>query len=144
MIELVQHKIDELAALESIKSADAGACVLFSGTTRRFTKERETSTLKYQAYEAMANKEMSRLRDCAFAKWSLVECAIVHRLGEVPIGETSVVVAVSSAHRVDAFEAAQWIMDELKQSVPVWKQEVWADGTTEWVHPAKKSVESGQ
>jgi len=67
----------------------------------------------------------------------LIACAIVHRLGEVPIGETSVVVAVSSAHRVDAFTAAQWIMDTLKKDVPVWKQEVWTDGTTEWIHPTK-------
>ena len=143
MIKLVKSKIDEVAALEAIKSDDAGACVLFSGTTRRFTGEQETSTLHYEAYEAMAMKELSRLRENAKQKWSLIECAIVHRLGEVPIGETSVVVAVSSAHRIDAFAAAQWIMDTLKQDVPVWKQEVWKDGTTEWIHPAKTPAEPG-
>ena len=72
-------------------------------------------------------------------KWPLEKCAIVHRVGDVPIGETSVVVAVSSPHRVDAFEAAAWIMDELKKAVPIWKQEQWADGTQEWIHPARNS-----
>ncbi len=68
-------------------------------------------------------------------QWPLVGCALVHRLGEVGLGEASVAVAVSSPHRRDAFAAAEWLMDRLKQEVPIWKQEHWADGSSEWVHP---------
>ena len=137
MIEVVETPIDEAAILAAIKSDAAGACVLFSGTTRQFTAGRETSTLRYQAYGEMAIKKLEWLKAEATREYSLQECCIVHRLGEVPIGESSVVVGVSSAHRKDAFRAAEWIMDTLKREVPIWKQEVWADGTEEWIHPDK-------
>ena len=143
MIKIVNHAIDEAAILASVKSDNAGACILFSGTTRRLTGDKVTDTLSYQAYEAMAEKELSKLRDCAMQRWSLVACAIVHRIGEVPVGQTSVVVAVSSPHRVGAFESAAWIMDTLKKDVPIWKKEVYADGRQEWVHP-ENQIESAE
>jgi molybdopterin synthase catalytic subunit len=71
----------------------------------------------------------------ATQRWSLSSCAIVHRLGELAVGETSVAIAVSAAHREAAFEAAKWLIDRIKQVVPIWKQERWADGTSLWVHP---------
>ena len=71
-------------------------------------------------------------------QWPLKACAIVHRVGVVENGQASVVVAVSSPHRIEAFEAAQWIMDTLKRTVPIWKKEQWSDGSTEWVHPEPK------
>ncbi len=135
MIKLVDQPIFEAEVLESVKSEQAGACVLFSGTTRRFTNTKETTTLAYDAYREMAVKQLEQLRAEAHQKWPLTKSSIVHRLGEVPIGQTSVVVAVSSPHRVDAFAAATWIMDTIKKEVPIWKQEHWTDGSTEWIHP---------
>jgi molybdopterin synthase catalytic subunit len=83
----------------------------------------------------MAHKKLAELAAEAARRWPLVACAMVHRLGRLEVGETSVAVAVSAAHRQAAFEAGQWLIDTLKQAVPIWKRELWADGTSEWVHP---------
>ena len=109
--------------------------VLFLGTTREFTGRRRTESLDYDCYREMAEKELSRLESVARNRWPIVECAIVHRVGHLELGETSVAVAVSSAHRPDAFEAARWLIDTIKEVVPIWKKENWADGTSQWVHP---------
>lgn len=144
MIEITNEKIDEQAVLDSVKDQDSGACVLFVGTTRRFTGAKETVTLKYEAYREMAIEQMTSLSEAASATWPLKHCSIVHRLGQVDIGETSIAVAVGSPHRVDAFEAASWLMDELKAIVPIWKKEHWADGSSEWVHPTKTEAENSE
>ena len=144
MIEIVDHIIDEAALLQQVKSARCGAAILFSGTTRRETNGRVTETLHYEAYGEMARTEMGRIRTDAMAQFDLENCAIVHRIGEVPLGETSVVVAVSSPHRKQSFEAAAWIMDQIKKDVPIWKQEVWADGEKEWVHPDQSMTGAGE
>jgi len=135
MIELTHQTIDTEALLSQAHSPDAGAVVLFLGTTRRLTQGRETRTLVYDAYQEMAEKELARLEAEARQRWELSECLIVHRLGEVPLGESSVAIVAASAHRRAAFEAGQWLIDALKECVPIWKQEHWADGTTDWVHP---------
>jgi molybdopterin synthase catalytic subunit len=121
--------------LSAVRSAAAGAIVLFVGTTREFTGERQTAALEYDCYEQMAEKKLAELEAQARERWPLVECAIVHRLGHVPLAETSVAIAVSSPHRQAAFEAGKWLIDTLKEVVPIWKQEQYADGTKEWVHP---------
>ena len=139
MIDIVNDKIDEAALLEQVKSVSCGAVILFAGTTRRQTNGRLTDTLHYEAYGDMARSELGRIREAAMNQFGLEKCAIVHRVGEVPLGETSIVVVVSSAHRKQAFEGAAWIMDEVKRDVPIWKQEVWADGEKEWVHPGTES-----
>ena len=144
MIEIVTSRIYEQAVLNSVKSELAGACVLFVGTTRRMTAGKETMTLQYQAYVEMATNEIHRLRERACTDWPISACSIVHRIGEVPIGETSVAVAVSSPHRVAAFESASWIMDTLKKEVPIWKQEVWTDGKRQWIHPVDNRQTSGR
>jgi molybdopterin synthase catalytic subunit len=87
----------------------------------------------------MAERKLAELESEAKNRWPILDCAIVHRLGRVEVGEASVAVAVSSAHRQAAFEAGQWLIDTLKQVVPIWKCEHWADGTTEWVHPEGQS-----
>jgi len=136
MIEIVDKPIDASAVLERASSALSGAVVLFLGTTRKLTGLRETTELEYECYHEMAINQMAQLRDQAIASWALNGCAIVHRIGMVPIGEASVAIAVSSPHRQAAFEAAEWLIDRLKLEVPVWKKECYADGTTEWIHPA--------
>lgn len=135
MIELTTSSIDPQKVLEAVASPDAGAMVLFLGTTRRQTDHRTTEMLSYTAYETMAREQLARLEQQARRRWPLEQCLLIHRLGDVAIGEASVAVAVSSGHRREAFEAASWLIDILKETVPVWKREHWNTGKTAWVHP---------
>lgn len=135
MIKIVSESIDEQGTLDSVKSNQSGAAVLFVGTTRQFTDSRETEKLNYDCYQDMAMKVLSELRQQAMQQWSLEACSLVHRVGAVEIGQASIAVAVSSPHRSDSFQAIAWLMDQIKQQVPIWKQENWADGTREWIHP---------
>ena len=110
----------------------AGAVVLFLGTTRQFTAGRETASLDYECYADMARRKLEELETQARERWPLVGCAIVHRVGHVPLGDASVAIAVSSPHRREAFEAGQWLIDTLKQIVPIWKREHTDEGA-DWV-----------
>jgi molybdopterin synthase catalytic subunit len=135
MISLTDQSIDTNAMLQRATSPAAGAIVLFLGTTRQLTEGRQTVALDYEAYREMAEQKLAELEAAARERWPLVECLIEHRLGRVPAGEVSVAIAVSAPHRREAFAAGQWLIDTLKQEVPIWKREQWADGTAEWVHP---------
>jgi molybdopterin synthase catalytic subunit len=135
MVELTENDIDAASVLAKVQNRAAGAVVLFLGTTREMTGGRRTVSLDYEAYPEMARKKMEELEAEARRRWPILECAIVHRFGQLDIGEASVAVAVSCAHRHPAFAAGQWLIDTLKEVVPIWKRENWADGTTEWVHP---------
>lgn len=135
MIAIVTDSIDAADVLRRVCSHEAGAVVLFLGTTREFTAGRRTASLDYECFADMAQAKLAELEAEARRRWPLVECAIVHRVGHLELGEASVAVAVSTAHRRDAFEAGQWLIDTLKQVVPIWKQENWSDGTSQWVHP---------
>jgi molybdopterin synthase catalytic subunit len=139
MIRLIQEPIDPAAVVSAVSSASAGAVVLFLGTTRETTAGRRSLWLDYECYPQMAARKLGELEAEARRRWPILDCAIIHRLGQVDVGQTSVAVAVSSAHRQPAFEAGQWLIDTLKQVVPIWKCEHWADGTAEWVHPAGES-----
>ena len=135
MIELTTDTIDVARMVEVVRSPKAGAVVLFLGTARESTGGRAVRSLEYEGYDAMARNELARLEAQARATWKLVDCAIVHRLGEVAVGEASVAIAVSAAHREPAFEAGRWLIDRIKEVVPIWKRENWTDGTGDWVHP---------
>jgi molybdopterin synthase catalytic subunit len=139
MIAITETPIDHAAITESVRSPLAGAVCTFLGTTREVTGDRRTATLRYESYRPMALKTLGDLEAEARRRWPIVAAALVHRIGEVGVGEISVVVAVSSAHRQAAFEACQWLMDTLKEVVPIWKREVWTDGTEEWVHPGLRT-----
>lgn len=135
MISLTHSPIDPSAILAQVASNDAGAVVLFLGTTREFTKGRQTASLDYECYPQMAEAKLAELEAQAREKWPLVQVSIVHRLGRLGLGEASIAIAVSSPHRQAAFEAGKWLIDTIKEDVPIWKQENWSDGTSEWVHP---------
>jgi len=135
VICLTKDPIDVARLLADVGSTQAGAVLLFLGTTREFTDGKQTTTLDYEAYDAMARGKLEELEAEARKRWELVECGIIHRLGNVPLGEASVAIAVSSRHRAAAFDAGRWLIDTLKLQVPIWKRETWSDGTTEWVHP---------
>jgi molybdopterin synthase catalytic subunit len=136
MIQLTTEPIDAARLLDQATSPQAGAVVMFLGTTRELTNGRRTVTLDYEAYGPMAERKLAELESEARRRWPVVECLIVHRVGRVSLAEASVAIVVSTPHRADAFAAGQWLIDTLKQDVPIWKREEWVDGTTEWVHPA--------
>ncbi len=135
MISLTHDPIDYEALTESVRSNSAGAVVLFLGTVREMTAGRQTVALDYEGFPEMATAKLQELGAEVRSKWPVEEIGIVHRLGRLELGEISVAAAVSSPHRGDAFEAGKYLIDRLKVVVPIWKQENWADGTTEWVHP---------
>jgi molybdopterin synthase catalytic subunit len=135
LIVLTSQPIDPSLVISQVATHQAGAVVLFLGTTRQFTAGRETGSLDYECYPEMAEQKLAELEDVARRRWPILECSIVHRIGHLKLGEASVAVAVSTAHRGDAFAAAQWLIDTLKDIVPIWKKENWADGSSDWVHP---------
>ncbi|MBC19932.1 MAG: molybdopterin converting factor [Planctomycetaceae bacterium] len=134
-IELTKTTIDTTRALEAVATERAGAVLLFLGTTRKVTAGRETASLDYTAYEPMARAQMEKLAAEAMARWPIEHVAITHRIGHLEVGEVSVAIALSAPHRAEGFSAGQWLIDTLKERVPIWKRENWADGQSEWVHP---------
>jgi molybdopterin synthase catalytic subunit len=135
MIQLTMEPIDYGALTEQVRRADCGAVVVFLGTVRDLTDGRVTVALDYEAYPTMAEKKMAEIEGETRKRWPVGEMAMVHRLGHLDVGEISVAVAVSCPHRAQAFEACHFAIDRLKELVPIWKKENWADGSTEWVHP---------
>ena len=133
-VAIVRTEIRADAIVAPLKRADDGAIVVFDGIVRNNTRGRRTLYLEYEAYEPMALKQMEALVGEALGKFSIRDARIVHRLGRLEIGETSVLIAVASAHRAAAFDACRWLIDTFKKQVPIWKKEffddgaVWADG----------------
>jgi molybdopterin synthase catalytic subunit len=132
MITIVAKPIDVQEVLRSVAHPSAGGIDIFLGTTRDHSLGRGVAYLEYEVYEPMARKVMEEIAANAAARWQLHKVSIVHRSGRVGIGEASVVIAVSSSHRREAFEACRYCIDTLKQTVPIWKKEVFSDGSVEW------------
>ncbi len=130
--ELTTNPLDVGQIARRVVPPECGATVTLDGYVRQFTKGRETLQLFYEAYEPMALKEIGKLIDAAKQQFEISNVGIVHRLGKLEIGETSVVISVAAPHRKAAFEACEWLIRELKRTVPIWKKEVYADGE-EWV-----------
>jgi len=129
-------RVDEAVAW--VTDPSAGAIVTFIGTTRNHNEGRAVIALDYEAYDEMAEKELARIGQDARERWKIHRMAIVHRIGRVPITEPSVVIAVSAAHRQDAFEACRFGIEEIKRSVPIWKKEIFEGGEV-WI-----GTQSGQ
>jgi molybdopterin synthase catalytic subunit len=124
----VRDPIDTLGVLQRVKRGEDGAAVAFEGVVRNETRGRRTLYLEYEAYEEMALRQMESLAEQALKQFQVREVAVVHRLGRLEIGETSVLIVVSSAHRAAAFDACRWLIDTLKRTVPIWKKEYFEDG----------------
>ena len=120
------------AAIDEVASADAGAIATFIGTTRRRSRGREVVRLEYEAYEGMAEAEMARIAEAVREKHDVLAIAIHHRVGVVAIGETSVVIAISAPHRAAALDACRETIDTLKETVPLWKKEIYEGGES-WI-----------
>jgi molybdopterin synthase catalytic subunit len=131
---IVREPIETKTVVDAIKRPEDGAAAIFEGIVRNNTRGRQTVYLDYEAYEEMALKQLENLAQEALGKFAIRDVALVHRLGRLEIGETSVLIAVASAHRGAAFEACRWLIDTLKKMVPIWKKEyfvdgaIWADG----------------
>ncbi len=128
LIALVREPIDASAIERSIKSGADGALCVFDGIVRDNSRGRRTLHLDYEAYEEMALQQMHLLRAEAIEHFDVRDVAIIHRLGRLVVGETSVFIAVASAHRGASFDACRWVIDTLKKTVPIWKKEQFVDG----------------
>lgn len=133
MADLVRAPIALETLLADARRPDCGAVSFFVGTTRDHADGRKVERLVYEAYEPMAIEALAVIERAAVERHDIATCRIVHRLGDVPITEASVVVLVAAAHRGPAFDACRWAMDELKRSVPIWKKEQFAAGGEDWV-----------
>lgn len=132
--QLTHAEIDSRALAKRILQPGNGAIVTFDGVTRDNSRGRAVLYLEYEAYEPMAIKMMHQIADEARAQWQIDRIALVHRLGRVDIGQTSIAIVVTSAHRKPAFLACHFLIDRLKQIVPIWKREYFSDGAV-WVDP---------
>lgn len=130
---VTDQPLDPAPLVQLVSQADMGAVVTFAGIVRNNFDGRETARLEYEAYAPMAEQVLATLARDMREKWQTGPIAIHHRVGRLEIGETAVLIVVASAHRHAAFEATEEIMDQIKQIVPIWKKEIWADGESEWV-----------
>lgn len=130
---IVKESIDLTEVGESASDPGSGAVLTFSGTVRNNHRGREVVAIEYHVYESMAIKEMDRLESEIRERWSKTSAHIVHRVGYLNVGETSVLIAVSSPHRAEGFAALRFAIDSLKERVPIWKKEIYADGSYAWI-----------
>ncbi len=136
MIHLTDQPLDIASITASVQADEAGAIDVFIGTVRNNTKEKKVVRLEFEAYDSMALREMEKIAAQVRAKWPVAHVAIHHRKGVLQIGDVAVIIAVSTPHRSDAFAACRFAIDTLKETVPIWKKEVFEDGAV-WVaaHP---------
>jgi molybdopterin synthase catalytic subunit len=132
VIKITEEVILPERVLQTFADHRAGAVVTFEGRVRQFSSSRPVTHLYYEAYPEMAHQELAAIRDEALRRWPLVGAAIVHRTGRLEVGELSVFIAVASEHRAEAFEACRFVIDTLKETVPIWKKEYFEDGEV-WV-----------
>jgi len=127
-VAIVRAPIDSKAVAQELQRSEDGAVVVFEGIVRNHSRGRKTLFLEYESYEEMAFREMESLRKRALSQFQVRDAAIIHRLGRLEIGETSVLIVLASAHRAAGFDACRWLIDTLKRTVPIWKKEHFADG----------------
>lgn len=137
---LVERPLDPAALVAEVERTSNGATVLFVGTVRDVNDGRAVTGLEYSAYAAMAEAEMARIAAEAVARYATEDIVVEHRVGVLALGEASVAIAVAHPHRGAAFDAARYVIEELKRRVPVWKLEHYADGTREWVDPTRSAA----
>ncbi len=131
-VKLQDTKLSVDEALAAVKRPDCGAVAVFLGTARNHHDGKKVRRLAYRAYPEMAEKELAKIEEDARGRWKVGQVYIAHRTGDVPIGEASVVIAVSAPHRAEAFEAARFAIETLKKTVPIWKEEFYDSGKA-WI-----------
>jgi len=139
MILLTDQPLDPSALTAAVDHPSCGAVVNFLGVVRDQHRGRAVDHLAYEAYEPMAIEKIEAILGEVKQRWGIERVAVAHRLGRLEIGDAAVAIAVASGHRAEAFEACRYIMDRIKQDVPIFKHETWADGSSEWVGPETES-----
>lgn len=135
MTYLTRDPLSVDALLVQVMTAACGGTCLFLGTVRDGPEEEGVRAIEYSAYEEMVEAEFGRLLNDARSRWPQARIAVRHRLGEIPAGEASIAIAVAAPHRAEAFDACRFVIEQVKQRIPVWKKELHLDGTTVWVDP---------
>jgi molybdopterin synthase catalytic subunit len=133
LIAVKAEPLDGDALVRAVRRDESGAVVLFHGVARNHSEGRQVRALEYEAHESLAVKKLREVADDVRGRFAITDIGILHRTGHLEIGEASLLVAVSAAHRKEAFEAAQYAVDRIKQTVPIWKKEIWEDGGGAWV-----------
>ena len=136
---IVDHPIDPSSLIAEVRSDDVGAVSVFIGTIRDTSEGRPVNKLEYEAYQAMAESELSGIVHEAAVKFGVDALIAEHRVGELDVGEVSVVIASAHAHRAAAIDCTRFVIEEIKKRVPIWKRERFADGTREWVDPTARA-----
>ena len=136
--EILVTPLPTAAAVAFVQDAGAGGIALFLGTTRaeNSASGQQLLALDYEAYNEMAGPQLVDLARRARERWPIIKLAMLHRTGRVALAEPSVIIAVSTPHRGEAFEACKWLIDTLKAEASIWKKEIWADGSGSWVDPS--------
>jgi molybdopterin synthase catalytic subunit len=142
MFRVTRRPILVATLLRAVRDPAAGAVVTFLGTTRNENAGRRVVRLEYEAFHRMAEREMKALAATAARRWALRKVAMVHRIGVVPVGEASVAIAASAAHRAEAFAACHWLIDRLKEIVPIWKREHFRGGQV-WIGAQQGTPDTG-
>lgn len=127
-----KEKIDVGAMIESTRNPESGALVTFQGTVRRYSGDVEVVSLHYEAYQEMAIRRMEKIISLARDKFGVEDINVIHRIGDMELTEDTVVICVSSAHRADAFSACRYVIDSIKEDVPIWKQDITSEGEKKW------------
>jgi molybdopterin synthase catalytic subunit len=143
LIAIMPEALSVGTIVQSVSHGEAGGIAVFLGTTRAEASPdgKPLVALDYEAYADMALAQMQELARRARARWPIERLAILHRVGRVAVGDPSVVIAVATPHRAEAFDACRWIIDTLKAEVAIWKKEVWSDGQTSWVEGRRPQSE---
>ncbi len=132
LIRVTEAPLNIAEAVAAVETNAAGAVNVFLGNVRDNNLGRRVAHLVYDAYPSMAEKVMREIAEEAKERFGLLDCAVLHRTGRLELGETSLLIAVSSGHRAESFEGGHWLVNEIKRRVPVWKKEVWEDGEA-WI-----------
>ncbi len=132
MFKITTEAIASDALFDEVLRPEHGAVVTFAGTVRNNSEDRQTQRLEYEAYAEMAEAKMREIGDEIRDKWGITHLAMIHRVGTLEIGEISILISLATPHRKHAFDACSYAIDRVKQIVPVWKKEIWADGDEAW------------
>jgi molybdopterin synthase catalytic subunit len=140
-VAIVRTPLDPPSLLAEVASVGNGASILFVGTVRDVNDGRAVSGIEYAAYESMATRELESIVSEAASRFDVSDIVVEHRIGQLGLGDASVVIAAGHAHRAQAYDASRFVIEELKRRVPIWKREEYVDGTREWVDPTVRRAE---
>jgi molybdopterin synthase catalytic subunit len=141
-VAIVRTPLDPTSLLAEVASVGNGASILFVGTVRDVNDGRAVSGIEYAAYESMAMRELESIVSEAAARFDVSDIVVEHRIGQLGLGDASVVIAAAHAHRAQAYDASRFVIEEIKRRVPIWKREKYVDGTRQWVDPTVRRVEA--